>query len=67
MKKVLSTTVNGDPHQLLADTRQTLLGVLRDTLNLEIPSHVRHEARQLAEEGVSEIKKEVFPRHRISA
>ena len=40
---------------------------LRDTLNLEIPSHVRHEARQLAEEGVSEIKKEVFPRHRISA
>ena len=34
MKKVLSTTVNGDPHQLLADTRQTLLGVLRDTLNL---------------------------------
>jgi len=36
---------------------------LRDTVNLEIPSHVRQQARQLAEEGVSAIKKEVFPRH----
>jgi hypothetical protein len=36
---------------------------LRDTVNPEVPSHVRQEARQLAEEGVSQIKKEIFFHH----
>lgn len=39
---------------------------LRDTVNPEVPSHVRQEARQLAEEGVSAIKKEVFFHHGLT-
>ena len=34
MKKILRTTVNGEPQELLADTRQTLLSMLRDNLSL---------------------------------
>jgi hypothetical protein len=38
---------------------------LRDTLRLDIPAHVRQEARKLAEESVAEIKKSVFPKHKL--
>ena len=34
MKKLLSTRINGEKRELLVDTRQTLLAVLRDTLQL---------------------------------
>ena len=38
---------------------------LRDTAALDIPSQVRREARQLAQESVSAIKREVFPKHNL--
>ena len=34
MKKVMRMTVNGEPHDLLVDTRQSLLNVLRDEMKL---------------------------------
>lgn len=34
MKSILTLTVNGEPVEALADTRDTLLGFLRDRLNL---------------------------------
>jgi hypothetical protein len=36
---------------------------LRDAVTLDIPAHFRQEARNLAEESVGAIKKEVFPKH----
>jgi acetoin utilization protein AcuC len=38
---------------------------LRDTVTLDIPAHVRQEARNLAEESVGAIKKDVFPKHNL--
>lgn len=43
--------------------RQYGLGELRDTLALEVAGHVRAEAVHLAEESVSAIKREVFPKY----
>ncbi|MCP5012675.1 MAG: (2Fe-2S)-binding protein [Aestuariibacter sp.] len=34
MKKLITLTVNGDPHELYIDTRRTLLDVLRNDLTL---------------------------------
>lgn len=34
MKKLITLTVNGDPHELYVDTRHTLLDVLRNQLGL---------------------------------
>jgi carbon-monoxide dehydrogenase small subunit len=34
MKRVIRATINGEARDILVDTRQTLLGMLRDTLNL---------------------------------
>ncbi len=40
---------------------------LRDTLALDIPSQVRLDARNLAEEGVAAVKEQVFPVHGLGA
>ncbi len=34
MKKIITLTVNGDPHEIAVDPRQTLLDVLREELGL---------------------------------
>jgi acetoin utilization protein AcuC len=41
------------------------LNQLRDTVALEVPSHIRQNTRQLAEESVGAIKSEVFPYHTL--
>ena len=33
-KRIVTTTINGDIHEFLCEPRQTLLEVLRDTLDL---------------------------------
>ncbi len=38
---------------------------LRDTVALDVPSHVREEAKHLAEESVAAIKSEIFPKHQL--
>ncbi len=38
---------------------------LRDTVETEVPAEVRADARQLAEESVAAIKREVFPIHNL--
>ncbi len=41
------------------------LSRLRDTVETEVPPEVRAEARQLAEESVAAIKRDVFPVHNL--
>ena len=38
---------------------------LRDTVALDVPAHVRAEAKILAEESVAAIKSEIFPKHQL--
>ena len=46
-----------------AFARQYGMQQLRDTVSLEVPPEVRQDARRMAEESVSAIKSEVFPKH----
>jgi acetoin utilization protein AcuC len=52
------------PDQIPATfAQQHGLNQLRDTIALEVPSHICQNTRQLAEESVVAIKNEVFPYH----
>jgi acetoin utilization protein AcuC len=54
------------PDQIPATFAQQYgMNELRDTIALEVPSHIRQNARQLAEESVAAIKSEVFPHHTL--
>jgi acetoin utilization protein AcuC len=54
------------PDQVPSDFAQQYgLQRLRDDITLDIPPHIRQEARNLAEEGVGAIKKDVFPKHNL--
>jgi acetoin utilization protein AcuC len=46
-----------------AFSEESGLSRLRDTMETEVPPEVRAEARQLAEESVAAIKRDVFPVH----
>jgi acetoin utilization protein AcuC len=48
-----------------AFAQQHGLSQLRDTITLEVPSQVRQNARQLAEDSVAAIKSVVFPYHAL--
>ena len=48
-----------------AFSEESGLSRLRDTMETEVPPEVRAEARQLAEESVAAIKRDVFPVHNM--